>query len=225
MNYIAHYNRLIDNAQHRCILPNVCYETHHVVPRCMGGTDDKENLVDLFPEEHYVAHQLLVKIYPTNYKLIFAITMMSGKKKGRAVNNKLYGWLRRKHKDAMSKRPVSDETRQKMSATRTGMKCAEETKIKISEAQIGKIITEEAKAKIRAARKNQIISDESNIKRRATAKLKGIMPPQTQGPHTEETKLKMKKPPVTCPHCSKQGKGNVMHRFHFDNCKLVIRIG
>ena len=27
----------------------------------MGGTDDEENLVELTPEEHYVAHQLLVK--------------------------------------------------------------------------------------------------------------------------------------------------------------------
>jgi hypothetical protein len=101
------------------------------------------------------------------------------------------------------------------------VKHTEETKLKISEAQIGKTITEEAKAKIRAARKDQIISEESNIKQRTTAKLKGIMPPQTQGPHTAETKLKMKKPPVTCPHCDKQGKGNVMHRWHFDNCKII----
>lgn len=219
MHYINHYNKLIDRARNRILDSE--YETHHVLPRCMGGNNDNSNLVELTPEEHFVAHQLLVKMYPDNYKLVFALTMMSGKKTGRSVNNKLYGWLRRKHRAAMSMRPVSDKTRQKMSISRTGKQCSEQTKLKISEAQIGKIITEEAKVKIRAARKDQIISKESNIKRSVTAKLKGIKPPQTQGPHTPETKLKMNKPPVTCPHCGKEGKGNVMHRFHFDNCKFI----
>jgi len=27
------------------------------------------------------------------------------------------------------------------------------------------------------------------------------------------------KPVVECPHCGKQGKGNVMFRYHFTNCK------
>lgn len=30
------------------------------------------------------------------------------------------------------------------------------------------------------------------------------------------------KPAVKCTHCSKIGKGNVMYRFHFDNCKRKI---
>jgi len=29
----------------------------------MGGSDDKSNLVDLTPEEHFLAHQLLLKIH------------------------------------------------------------------------------------------------------------------------------------------------------------------
>ena len=58
----------------------------------MGGSDDPSNLVDLTPEEHYVAHQLLVKIHPNNGKLIYAATMMCSNR----INNKLYGWLRRR---------------------------------------------------------------------------------------------------------------------------------
>ena len=39
-------------------------EIHHIIPKCMGGTDDKSNLVKLTAREHYIAHKLLTKIYP-----------------------------------------------------------------------------------------------------------------------------------------------------------------
>lgn len=96
MNYESHYNRLINNAKAQS---RICYtEAHHIIPRCMGGTDDKENIVNLTPEEHYVAHQLLVKIYPSNHSLINAAAMMIP----RRPSNKMYGWLRRKLSAVMS---------------------------------------------------------------------------------------------------------------------------
>lgn len=39
-------------------------EEHHIVPKCMGGTDDEQNLVHLYAREHIVAHKLLTEIYP-----------------------------------------------------------------------------------------------------------------------------------------------------------------
>lgn len=50
------------------------------------------------PEEHYVAHQLLVKIHPENRKLVFAASMMCNGSNGR--NNKRYGWLKKKFAEA-----------------------------------------------------------------------------------------------------------------------------
>jgi len=73
-------------------------EKHHIIPKCMGGSDDISNLIKLTPEEHYVAHQLLLKIYPDNCSLIFAAAFMVAKRN----NNKLYGWLKRKRANAMS---------------------------------------------------------------------------------------------------------------------------
>ena len=96
MDYKKHYNRLIANAKNR-ILEGYT-ERHHIVPRCMGGDDSSENLVDLTPEEHYVAHQLLVKIYPENHALIKAATMMVPNR----PSNKLYGWIRKRHAKAQS---------------------------------------------------------------------------------------------------------------------------
>jgi len=63
----------------------------------MGGTNDSDNLVDLTPEEHYVAHQLLAKMYPNQTKLSYAAACMGSIR----ANNKLYGWLRIRISDNM----------------------------------------------------------------------------------------------------------------------------
>ena len=96
MNYTRIYNALINRAKSRDL--NEYYEKHHIVPRCLGGSDDITNLVKLTPEEHYLAHQLLVKMYPESNSLIYAATMMIPSR----PTNKLYGWLRRKLVKALS---------------------------------------------------------------------------------------------------------------------------
>lgn len=68
-------------------------EKHHVIPRCLDKTSKR--IVRLTPEEHYVAHQLLVKMYPGNNKLILAATKMTSSTQHVRRNNRLYGWLRR----------------------------------------------------------------------------------------------------------------------------------
>ena len=96
MNYQKIYDQIIDRARIRLL---ECYtESHHIVPRCIGGNDTNDNLVNLTPEEHYLAHQLLVKIHPSHHGLAKGAAMMVT---GRP-NNKLYGWLRKRHSIAMS---------------------------------------------------------------------------------------------------------------------------
>lgn len=51
-------------------------ETHHIMPRCMGGTDEEENLIDLYAREHFIAHKLLAKENPDNNSLFYAYWMM-----------------------------------------------------------------------------------------------------------------------------------------------------
>ena len=97
MNYSKIYNQLIERAKTR-ILEGYS-EKHHIIPKCLGGSNNSENLVKLTPEEHYVAHQLLVKIYPDKPKLVFAAHKMCQGRPG----NKLYGWLRRKYSGELSR--------------------------------------------------------------------------------------------------------------------------
>jgi hypothetical protein len=94
MDYQKIYDSIIERGKNRIL--NEYREKHHIIPRCMGGTNDSENIVELTPEEHYVCHQLLVKLYPTNSSLIFAANMLTVPSKYVKRNNKVYGWLKRK---------------------------------------------------------------------------------------------------------------------------------
>lgn len=101
MNYTTHYNRLVKNCKNRT--EKLDYkEKHHIIPRCMGGTDDAYNLVDMTPEEHFVAHQLLHKMHPSNKKLVSALSKMCCHSVKNTRNNKWYGWIRKKYSESVS---------------------------------------------------------------------------------------------------------------------------
>jgi hypothetical protein len=96
MDYKKHYNLLIQRANNRDLADYT--ERHHIIPQCMGGTTHDSNIVRLKPEEHYVAHQLLVKMYPKVDSLVYAANMMTvASKTNPRPTNKVYGWLKRKY--------------------------------------------------------------------------------------------------------------------------------
>ena len=127
MNYRWHYDRLIERGKRTLI--HGYRERHHIIPKCLGGDNSKDNLVWLTAEEHFVAHQLLIKIYPNEPKLIFAAHMMCNGNNRHARNNKLYGWIREKSAEAkkgISNRENfkhSEESKKKTSASLIGRKC------------------------------------------------------------------------------------------------------
>ena len=101
MNYHAIYFRLCERAKTRSLTGH--HEAHRIVPGCHGGVYEPSNVALLTPEEHFVAHQLLVKMYPHDHLLAFALSRMSGKgAKQQARSNKRYGWIRRRFAEAMS---------------------------------------------------------------------------------------------------------------------------
>lgn len=117
MNYTAIYNNLIDRSTNRVKTKGTYYENHHITPKCMGGCNADNNMVFLLPEEHFLAHLLLVKMYPTHHKLWYAANMM----KSRVKSNKEYGWLKRRYSkinslDRMGK-PRTRESIEKQRAT------------------------------------------------------------------------------------------------------------
>jgi hypothetical protein len=75
MDYLRIYNELIEHRKMMPKLDGVYYERHHIVPVCMGGGDEDENLVYLTAEDHFMAHLLLARTYRTK-ELWFAVTAM-----------------------------------------------------------------------------------------------------------------------------------------------------
>lgn len=54
-------------------------ETHHILPRCLHGTNDPKNLIELTLREHFLAHWLLWKAYPDYLPLASAFLQMNNK--------------------------------------------------------------------------------------------------------------------------------------------------
>lgn len=71
------YDSLILRARQREKKENEYYEKHHVVPKCIGGSNDENNIVELTLREHFFAHRLLTYIYPNEKNIIFALWMIT----------------------------------------------------------------------------------------------------------------------------------------------------
>lgn len=177
MDYKSHYDRLILRARERVL--EGYSERHHVVPRCMGGTDLPDNLVALTAEEHYLTHQLLCKIHPHNGRLVHAAVLMST----RCGTNKAYGWLKRRHIAQLAENMLgnthtlgyhhTDESKAKISARHLGAKRPPETRAKLRAAAMGNTrglgkklppFTEEHRAKMRSAKVGAKLSEEHRAK-------------------------------------------------------------
>lgn len=111
----------------------IYYERHHILPKCLGGTNNAENLVLLTAKEHYVCHKLLTYIYKGNKKLANAFCRMTWDKNGRRnITSKDYAYA----KELKALIPFSLETLEKMRKPHGPMN--EKHKLNISNSQKGK---------------------------------------------------------------------------------------
>ena len=169
MNYERIYNQIIERAKNRILVGYK--ETHHIIPRCMGGTDEKDNLVDLTAREHFICHLLLTRIYPTHKGLRLAVWNMCNTKRsyqGRyKPNGRLYEMIRTEYREHIKGenhpsygRKHSAETKQKMSeiakerfknkpGTFKGRTHSEETRKKLSDNMKGKIQSNHQKERVK----------------------------------------------------------------------------
>lgn len=74
MEYQKIYNNIITRAQNR--IQEGYVERHHIIPKCIGGSNELNNIVCLTAREHLICHFLLIKIYPHNNKLRYAAWAM-----------------------------------------------------------------------------------------------------------------------------------------------------
>lgn len=172
--YLKWYTQIVNNAlirassrkEAKAILGYT--EKHHILPTCIGGPNVTENCVFLTAREHFIVHRLLVKIFPKESKLTFALWGLANQenqyqKRKYKINSKTYELLKILRSEQMSiiltGRKVSDETKAKMSAAAKGKPKKPQTAAhskKISLANIGKPKSELAiKNMVNSTRKYQ----------------------------------------------------------------------
>ena len=204
-----------------------CYtERHHILPECMDGGDDKENLTELTAREHYIAHWLLYKIHKSQ-KMACAWSAMTMDRDGsrgltsrqferarkmanenmKGENHPLYGTkLSEERKKSIGDfhrgKKMSDETRAKMSKSKTGNKASDETRKKIGDVHRGRVVSEESKKKL----------SESRLKL-------GIKLSEKEKEVIRDRSTKITNKEISCPHCEIVSKNSPNFRkYHFDNC-------
>lgn len=79
--YLTTYCKLVDKALlerglDKTKFPNIYLEKHHIMPKCIGGSEEEVNFVLLTPREHIIAHMLLCRICPNEPKLFCAVDYM-----------------------------------------------------------------------------------------------------------------------------------------------------
>jgi hypothetical protein len=148
------------------------HERHHIVPKCMSGSDDEENLIDLYAREHFIAHKLLALENPENDGLAYAWTMMAFVKDKNQERYELtpeeYEEARIKLSELASIRMKElwndDEYRRRASESHKRENLSKETLEKLANASRGRKHTEEAKRKIGDVHKGKIVSEETRQK-------------------------------------------------------------
>ena len=94
--YSKLYYKITSNAKQRTTEGYT--ELHHIIPQSMGGSNGKENLVEITAREHFICHLLLWKMFPKNtqqrQRMAYAITAMRMNKTGGRYNSKHYNTLK-----------------------------------------------------------------------------------------------------------------------------------
>lgn len=134
MDYAWHYDKLVETRKQRNWKPGL--EIHHIVPKSLGGNDDKDNLVNFTPREHFLAHWLLWKIH-RNRQMSFAFFSMCQYRKGERKNFRVSSRAYEEARLSRSMTGVSDETKLRMSLAKKGKTYTDEAKLNMSRAKKG----------------------------------------------------------------------------------------
>lgn len=156
------YNNLINRAKPRGLNKetiNYYTEIHHIIPRCLGGSDNDDNLVLLSYREHVIAHMLLSRIYDDNDNLALAVELMiSVKKDGVVIKISSTRWLEELKRHRFGHK-LSKETKEKISKSRIGKRNSDDVIKKAARSRVGLNMTEESKKKKSEKLTGKLVSD------------------------------------------------------------------
>jgi hypothetical protein len=79
--YTKWYWELISSRRNRLLPESIYQEAHHIIPKSLGGSNHKTNLINLTAREHFIAHLLLVRMVMIKdvYKMMHAVIRFKAK--------------------------------------------------------------------------------------------------------------------------------------------------
>lgn len=238
------YTRLYEVLTSRPDNPEVEYcEKHHIIPRCLGGSNKRSNIIILTARKHFLVHWLLTKMCldpKHTQKMKYAMRCMSwDKTKGRGLKPWQYQIAKNKLSEASKNRIVSEATRNKLS--KSGKKRFEEKseRDKMSLAKLSSPFSKHSNAtKLKmSASALRLRENPTYVIAHAEGTKKAQSTPEFRKKRSELAKMRYKERPelleglkgageaqknniVICPHCNKVGMNRPMKRWHFDKCKI-----
>lgn len=154
MNYEKHYNNLIETRKNRVLNDGVYYEKHHIVPKSLGGDDSPNNIINLTPREHFIAHWLLWRIHRSQPMAFAFFAMVNMGRNQNNISSRIYQEAKE------SRRPFIIKINKKIHSNK---KLSETQKDKISKTFKGIPKSESHREKISNSLKNKPKSDEHRL--------------------------------------------------------------
>lgn len=213
--YTAWYNNIIQRAKGRILNPP--YEKHHVVPKSLGGSNLKENIVRLTAHEHFVCHLLLTKMVEgrNREKMIYAAWSMANlenqNQQRYKITGRMYSILRQEYSKVKAmhtklNNPMHDpeiRKRHQEAINRRG-------KTKGNSGQKRGSISEELRSVLRQKTLEQMTSE-----RREKIRHQQL----NRTPEQKEKYAFAHSPRISCIFCKKTLPPGHFARYHGDNCK------
>jgi hypothetical protein len=191
--YKVWHDKIIARANNRTL--EGYKEVHHIIPKSCGGSNDKDNIVNLTAREHYIIHLLLPYCTSGNakHKMLNAFIFMTSKsrfcKRDYKIHSRVYQKLRSEFAASLKGRRLTPEWKAKISKTLTGTKLPESTRRKISLANMGREVSEKNKLALSI----RSIGNKYNLGKKTSLETKRKLSIINTGKkHTEESKAKIK---------------------------------
>jgi len=191
--YKVWHDKIIARANNRTL--EGYKEVHHIIPKSCGGSNDKDNIVNLTAREHYIIHLLLPYCTSGNakHKMLNAFIFMTSKsrfcKRDYKIHSRVYQKLRSEFAASLKGRRLTPEWKAKISKTLTGTKLPESTRRKISLANMGREVSEKNKLALSI----RSIGNKYNLGKKTSLETKRKLSIINTGKkHTEEAKAKIK---------------------------------
>ena len=126
MIYTNLYQKFISSRPKRTHVAFDGLERHHIIPRSIGGSNSKDNIIALTPREHFIAHRILVKMCKGDDATKMALAlhrMATGSHKLKyKISSRTYQYLRELRSKAYQdwlKSPIGEAFRQRQSERRS----------------------------------------------------------------------------------------------------------